>query len=159
DGAERVGAEGGRLGVPRRRVRRGRVGGEERAVDVELDASYADVVGGAGADGDGARHRRVGGRRGEGDGRLGGGLHGGYRGGRGAVVGLVVGLGGERVGSRRRRARVPHRRVRRGRRGGQERAVHIELRLDHADVVRRGGREGDRPVHRRAGGRAGQGHG
>ena len=139
-----MGAVGQGGGVQRRRPGGGRVGGLERAVDVELH--LADAVGVAGGGGEGncaaaaglARAHRGGRgvRRGIADGEA-------HRGGGADVAAGVVGLGGERVRAVRQGGRVQRRRPGGGRVGGLERAIDVELHLADAVGVAGSGREGD----------------
>src|SRR5206468_4072803 len=138
-----------------------RVGGggvfhAQRAVDPELDADDADVVGGVGGDRNRAGHGGAGGRRGDGD-RRGRGIvrvgdGDGDRAGGGAVAGGVARPRGQGVGAVAGGGGIPGDRV-----GGagvlcaEVGAVEQELDAGHADVVGGAGGHGDGAGDCRAG--------
>src|SRR5206468_3231656 len=138
--------------VPRDGVRRGGVlGAEVGAVQQELDAGHAHVVGGGGSyrnragDGRAVRRRRDRHRRRRGVGRHGNGDRGGGRG----IARQVPGHRRQGVGARRGGGGVPGDGVGRCRIFRAEAGpVEHELDAGHADVVRGGGGNRNRADYR-----------
>ena len=149
--------------VPRDGVRRrGVLGAEAGAVEAELHAHHADVVGGRRRHRHRSAHRRPARGRREADrGRRAVVRHRhGDRSRRRRVARRIAGDGAQSVRARGDERRVPRDGIRRrGVLGAEAGAVEPELHARDADVVRRARRHRDCPADRGAGRRRREGHG